>query len=193
MTIKTTLLAIGATTLITGACIAGILNGRDSATEAAHSTPVPLPTATITTQLPQATITLPPKVITKYLPQATKTITKTAPAPQVLQCPGRSEDSCYPDYIGKGRWVIRQGERPMPKATTSKKVPQASKKVPGATIPGVCRHPSITRGMLHDCIALAGRAKVVAPGKYEIPAGKVLIKECTDQYTGTELGDCLKQ
>lgn len=81
----------------------------------------------------------------------------------------------------------------MPKATTSKKVPQASKKVPGATIPGVCRHPSITRGMLHDCISLAGRAKVVAPGKYEIPAGKVLIKECTDQYTGTELSDCLKQ
>lgn len=81
----------------------------------------------------------------------------------------------------------------MPKATktgVTKRVPKATT----PTVPSVCKHRSIiTREMLQDCIALSGRAKVVAPGKYEIPAGEVLVRECTQQYTGAELGDCLKQ
>lgn len=84
----------------------------------------------------------------------------------------------------------------MPKATKStgaiKRVPKATKHE--VAVPGVCRHPSIiTRGQLQDCISLAGRPKVVAPGKYEIPAGEVLVRECTDQYKGSELTACLKQ
>jgi hypothetical protein len=188
--IKMTLTGIGCGLLITAAGAAALLGQTttNQAMTAAHPTPTAtriLPGATITKTLPQATktITAPPI-----------TITKTAPAPTYLQCPGHTEDSCYPDYVGKGRWILRQGERPAPKV---KKVPQATTpvkhKVPGATIPGVCRHPSITGGMMKDCISLAQRPKVVKEGQYEIPAGKVLIKECTDQYTGAELGDCLKQ
>lgn len=195
------LAGIGLTLIMTAAGAATLIGGSmqtQAIQSAAHPTPSPsVPTATITKTLPQATITMPPKVITKQLPQATKTI--TLPAPTYLQCPGKSEDSCYPDYIGKGRWVIRQGERPIPKATEkvapSKKVTSTPKKVRKATIvPGVCKHPSIiTRAMLQNCISLAGRAKVVAPGKYEIPAGEVLVRECTEQYTGRELDSCLKQ
>lgn len=198
--LKMTLTGIGCGILITAAGAAALLGQgtTNKAMTAAHPTP--------TVTLPQATITAPPlprATITKTLPQATKTITttvtRTAPAPTYLQCPGRTEDSCYPDYIGKGRWVLRQGERPMPKATEkvapSKKVTSTPKKVRKATIvPGVCKHPSIiTRAMLQNCISLAGRAKVVAPGKYEIPAGEVLVRECTEQYTGRELDSCLKQ
>lgn len=198
--LKMTLAGIGcglAATAAVAVSLAGTATTNKAMT-AAHPTPtVTLPQATITAPpLPRATITLPPKVITKTLPQATTTVTRTLPAPTYLQCPGRTEDSCYPDYVGKGRWVIRQGERPMPKATKSspKKTP-VEKRVPKATIvPGVCKHPSIiTRAMLHNCISLAGRAKVVAPGKYEIPAGEVLVRECTEQYTGRELDSCLKQ
>lgn len=160
-----------------------------------------MPQATTTVSLPGATITPPAKTlpratVTKTLPQATKTITlppkvitKTAPAPRILTCrSGRTEDSCYPDYIGKGRWVLREGERPMPKAT---KVPRASKRVPGATIAGVCRHPSITKDMVADCNKLAQRPAEVTAA-YSNPQGKVLVRECTEQYTGTELMTCLR-
>jgi hypothetical protein len=193
------LMGLGAALIVGVGAIGGFVAlGPDAhpAQTAAHQ----LPQATTTKYLPGATITLTPAplpraTITKTLPQATKTITKKVPQ-ATITC-GHAEDDCYPDYIGKGRWVIRHGERPMPKATKKvaerKQSTRVSKKVPGATIPGVCRHPSITRSMIKDCVALAGRGKVVAPGKYEIPAGKVLVKECTDQYRGAELADCLKQ
>lgn len=35
------------------------------------------------------------------------------PPATTLHCAaGNAEDSCYPDYIGNGNWVLRQGERP---------------------------------------------------------------------------------
>jgi hypothetical protein len=196
MTIKTTIFAIGATTLITGACIAGILNGSDSAIEAAHSTPASLPTATTTIRLPGATTTITPpaKVVTKYLPQATKTITKTIikKVPQATIICGHAEDDCYPDYLGKGRWVIRHGERPMPKATTSKKVPEASKKVPKATTYKVCSNRRITKAMVADCNKLAARPKVIDAQGNETPNGRVLVAECLESYDNAlELALCL--
>jgi hypothetical protein len=164
----------------------GITQNR--AMTAAHSTPQATPTVTITTRLPQATITVqaPPKVVTK-------TVTRTIKVPQATITCGRAEDDCYPDYIGKGRWVIRHGERPMPKATVAGGKKSTLKKTE-VQVPGVCRHPSIiTRGQLQDCIKLAGRPKVVKEGQYEIPNGRVLVRECTDQYKGSELSACLKQ
>lgn len=26
--------------------------------------------------------------------------------PKILQCPYPTEDSCHPDHIGKGRWIL---------------------------------------------------------------------------------------
>ena len=154
-----------------------------------------LPAATKTISLPGATITPPPRVvtapllpratITKTLPQATKTITIIKKVPSAIITCGRTEDDCYPDYIGKGRWVMRQGEPP------ARKVPQATKKVPRATIAGVCRHPSITRDMIADCNKLASRPAEVTAA-YSNPRGTVLVRECTEQYTGEELRTCLR-
>lgn len=79
----------------------------------------------------------------------------------------------------------------MPKAT-NKVAPSKKVKVPGATIAGVCRHPSITKGMLADCNKLASRPAISVPGKYAHPNGRVLVKECTDQYKGEELAICLR-
>lgn len=193
------LAGIGLTLLATGAAAVSLLGATTpGAARTAQAGPLPMATTTITAPLlPQATITksLPQATVTKTAPA--RVITKTVKVPQATITCGHAEDDCYPDYIGKGRWVIRHGERPMPKATKSvekgKQSTGGRKKVPGATIPGVCKHPSITRAMIKDCIALAARPKVVAEGKYEIPAGRVLVKECTDQYRGEELASCLKQ
>lgn len=134
--------------------------------------PAQLPKAT-TTPLPQATktITITPKAIVKV---EKKYIVKKVQSTTLTCAWGKTEDSCYPDYIGGGKWVLRKGERPAASA-----------------IPGVCRHPSITKGMLNDCIKKANRKAVYVAGKYGHPAGQVLVKECTDQYKGKELAICL--
>ena len=41
---------------------------------------------------------------------------RPTPAPTILHCKwGNAEDSCYPDYIGKGNWTLRKGEPPAQK------------------------------------------------------------------------------
>lgn len=178
-------IALGIATLLGGIATATFVAYRNDspAMTAAHSES--LPTATTTIRLPQATITAPPlprATITKTLPQATKTITQKVPS-AIITC-GTAEDDCYPDYIGKGRWVIREGERPMPKAT---------KKVPQATTYAVCNHSRITKAMVADCNKLAARPKVIDAQGNETPNGRVLVAECIDSYLNAlELGICLK-
>jgi hypothetical protein len=168
------LIAMGAALVLgIGAAGALALGNNHPAMTAAH--PTPLPTATITAPpLPRATIT-------KYLPQATKTIIKKVPS-AIITC-GKVEDDCYPDYIGQGRWVMRQGERPMPKAT---------KKVPQATTYAVCSNSRITKAMVADCNHLAMRPKVIDAQGNETPNGRALVAECIDSYdNATELAICL--
>ena len=187
---KRTDIALGmGAALVIGAGAMGLLalrNDPHPASTAAHQTPTSLPTATTTIRLPGATTTitappLPRATITKTLPQATKTI--VAPRKELI-CPGKTEDSCYPDYIGKGRWIIREGERPLP---------QATKKVPQATIFSVCSNPRITDSMVADCNKLAARPKTIDAQGNENPAGPILVAECIDSYdNATELRECLR-
>jgi hypothetical protein len=183
------LAGIGAGLVALGA-IAAVYAGQgmqNRALTAAHQLPKAT-TPTVTKYLPGATTTITPKplpraTITKQLPQATKTIIKKVPQ-ATITC-GHAEDDCYPDYIGKGRWVIRHGERSLPKAT---------KKVPPATTALVCRSPRITGAMVADCNELAKLPKKVDAQGNERPAGKVLVRECLESYTNsTELGWCLQQ
>jgi hypothetical protein len=82
-------------------------------------------------------------------------------------------------------------------------LPQATKTLPAATItitptititiPPVCA--GIPNSMMTDCRNLAAR-----PAKWEnsqgaqiyTPAGTALVKECREQYAGTELAICLR-
>jgi hypothetical protein len=189
---RAVLIGMGAA-LVLGIGAAGVLaQGNDHpAMTAAH--PTPLPTATTTIRLPGATTTITPpaKVITKYLPQATKTITKTIVAPRKeLVCKsGKTEDSCWVDYIGKGRWVLREGERPSPPVIH---LPKATKKVPQATTYKVCSNPRITKAMVADCNHLAARPKVIDAQGNETPNGRVLVAECIESYDNAlELAICL--
>lgn len=196
MRTRTILTGIGFTLLITAAAGASLAGGaltRPAVT--AQSLPAAtMPTATITATpapLPRATTT-----ITRQLPQATITVTKKVPqATTYLQCPGHTEDSCYPDYVGKGRWVLRVGERPMPKATKTVALRKHINKVPKATIYSGCRSPRlITRAMVADCIDLSKRPKRVDAQGNETPNGRALITECLASYTNArELGYCLGQ
>lgn len=186
---KDILMGLGASLVVGVAAMGGlaaITHDSHPARTAAHQS---LPTATTTIRLPQATTTittqLPRATITKQLPQATKTITVTKKVPQATITCGHAEDDCYPDYLGKGRWVIKHGERPLPKAT---------KKVPHATTASVCRSPRITGAMVADCNELAKLPKKVDAQGNERPAGEVLVRECLASYTNsTELGWCLQQ
>ena len=174
MTIKTVAAGIGITLLVTTAAAASLLNAstQTKAVDAARNeSPVTLPTATIT----------------KQLPQATTTITKTLPPATIITC-GEQEDDCYPDYIGKGRWVIRKGER------ATKSVPPATtRKVPKATTYAVCNNPRITQAMVADCNKLAARPKVIDAQGNETPNGRVLVAECIESYDNAlELAICLR-
>lgn len=191
--LKAVAAGIGCAVIVAAGCAASLMGGQVAAEITASQRPTPtvtatLPQATITTQLPRATTTVtatpPPKVVT---------VTKRVPS-ATITC-GRTESDCYPDYLGKGRWVIREGERPMPKATKSieRSVPKATtKRVPRATIEGVCRHPRITKAMVADCNKLARLPKVIDAQGNETPEGRVLVRECLDSYLNpTELKICL--
>jgi hypothetical protein len=129
--------------------------------------------------LPQATKTIQVQGKTKV---ETKVVVKKVPT-QTLTCAwGKTEDSCYADYIGKGKWVLRKGEAPKVQVH----------KAPGASIAGVCRNPKVTKGMLADCNKKAHKAAEYVAGKYGHPKGEVLVRECLSQYTGEELAICLR-
>jgi hypothetical protein len=170
------------------------------------------PYAGESTPLPQATKSVSPKVAPKTLPKATKKAPKaTTEDSPGWDCrtqgnhicgpnaPGGHAAGCYRAGVRVIAWSNYSTPRKDPlwgqvhspcakaKVAPSKK----AHKVPGATIAGVCRHPSITKDMLADCNKLASRP-AESTSSYSNPQGKVLVKECTDQYKGEELAICLK-
>lgn len=183
--------AMGIATMILG----GITGCKDHASTIGKGVGTIAPYAGESTPLPQATKTPSPA---KTLPKAT-TKAKTEDSPG-WDCrtqgnhicgphaPGGHEAGCYRDGVRVIAWSNYRSPRKDP-LWAQMKSPCA--KVPGATIAGVCRHPSITRGMLADCNKLASRPAESGAG-FSNPQGRVLVKECTDQYKGDELAICLR-
>lgn len=95
---------------------------------------------------------------------------------------------------GIGMGMMRGETRYLPQAT--KTLPAATTTItitPTITIPAVCA--GIPNSMMRNCMKLAAQ-----PAKWDhsqgaqiyTPAGTALVKECREQYAGTELAICLR-
>lgn len=192
--------AMGIATMILG----GITGCKDYSSTIGKGVGTIAPYAGEPTPLPKATKTPSPA---KTLPKSTKSVPKAITEDDPgFDCrtqgnhicgphaPGGHEAGCYRGGHLIIAWSNYSSPRKDPlwgQVHSPCSMPKASKKVPGATIAGICRHPAITRDMLADCNKLASRPAEKGAG-YSNPQGRVLVKECTDQYRGEELAICLR-
>jgi len=204
MRLGKTIMAFGITAMI----LIGIPSCRDYSTTIGKGVGTIAPYAGESTPLPSATKSPTPKILPKATKKVPKATTEDDPG---FDCRMQGNHICGPGAPGGhqagcyrgGRLIIAWSNYSSPRKDplwgqvhspcAKGKVAQGKhpKKMPGATIAGVCMHPSITRDMLADCNKLASRPAESGAG-YSNPQGRVLVKECTDQYTGKELAICLR-